>query len=335
MGTNEKKRILSGIQPTGIFTLGNYMGAVRNWVNMQNQPESFDCAYFIANQHALTVRMDPKELREGTLSAFALLVACGLDPDKNLMFVQSQVPAHSQALWIALCNVGFGELSRMTQFKDKSQKHPENVNAGLFSYPALMAMDILLYQSDLVPVGEDQKQHLEITRDIAERFNRIYGEVLKVPEPYIPKQGARIMSLLDPKKKMSKSDENPKATIFILEEPDKIIKKFKSAVTDSEASVHYAEGKDGINNLMTIYSCVTGKNYDQIESEFQGKGYGNFKTAVGESVAELLAPVRERYKELMSDKGELLKICDAGAIRAEEIAHQTLHKIYDSVGLLI
>lgn len=335
METEKRKRILSGIQPTGIFTLGNYMGAVRNWVDMQNQPDQFDCAYFIANQHALTIRMDPNELREGTLSAFALLIACGLDPEKNLMFVQSQVPAHSQALWISLCNVGFGELSRMTQFKDKSQKHPENVNAGLFSYPALMAMDILLYQSDLVPVGGDQKQHLEITRDIAERFNRIYGETFKIPEPYIPKKGAKIMSLLAPEKKMSKSDENPKATIFILEEPDKIIKKFRSAVTDSEASVHYGEGKDGINNLMTIYSCVTGKSYDEIEVDFRGKGYGDFKTAVGESVAELLKPVRETYAELMNDKGELLKICEAGAIRAEEIAHTTLCEIYKNVGLLI
>lgn len=335
METIMRKRILSGIQPTGIFTLGNYLGAVQNWVEMQNQPEEFDCAYFIANQHALTVRMDPKTLKEGTLSAFALLIACGLDPKKNLLFVQSQVPAHSQALWLSLCNVGFGELSRMTQFKDKSQSHPENINAGLFSYPALMAMDILLYQSNLVPVGEDQKQHLEITRDIAERFNRLYGNTFTIPEPYIPKQGARIMSLLNPVKKMSKSDSNPKATIFILEEPDQIIKKFKSAVTDSEASVHYGEGKDGINNLMTIYSCVTGKSFAEIESEFLRKGYGDFKTAVGEAVATKLQPVREKYAELLSDKGELLKICNHGAEIAQEIANQTLEKAYQHIGLLI
>ncbi|MBQ9513289.1 MAG: tryptophan--tRNA ligase, partial [Lachnospiraceae bacterium] len=256
-----KKRILSGIQPSGegIFTLGNYIGAVRNWTRMQ---EEFDCAYFIADLHSITVRQDPQTLKKQTLSAFALLLACGINPEENLVFVQSHVHEHAELGWIMSCYSQFGELSRMTQFKDKSSKHADNVNAGLFTYPALMAADILLYQADLVPVGADQKQHLEFTRDIATRFNNLYGEVFKLPDAYIPPMGAKIMSLQEPDKKMSKSDPNPKSKVFILDEENVILKKFKSAVTDSETEVVYREGKDGINNLMTIYASITGKSYE-------------------------------------------------------------------------
>ena len=325
-----KKIILSGIQPTGIFTLGNYLGAVKNWRQMQSD---YKCYYFIADLHSLTVHIDPKLRKQQSLQAFALLLACGLDPEESLIFVQSHVPTHAEMGWILACCSQFGELSRMTQFKDKSAKHPENINAGLFTYPSLMAGDILLYQADYVPVGADQTQHLEFTRDIAARFNHVYGETFKLPEGYFPKLGARVMSLQDPTSKMSKSDTNPNATISILDEENVIIKKFKRAVTDSEMEVAFREGKDGINNLMTIYSAVTGKSLDDITAEFAGKGYGDFKAAVGEAVAEELRPVREKYAELMGDKAELERLMKQGAEIATKISSRTLTKARKKVGL--
>ncbi|MBQ8979142.1 MAG: tryptophan--tRNA ligase [Oscillospiraceae bacterium] len=325
----DKKIILSGIQPTGTFTLGNYIGAVRNWTKLQ---EEFDCIYMIANMHAITVRQDPAALRKNTANAYALLLACGIDPEKSIAFIQSHNRCHAEMNWVLACSTQFGELSRMTQFKAKSEKHPDDINAGLFTYPVLMAGDILLYQSDLVPVGADQKQHLELTRDIAQRFNQKYGELFTIPEPYIGETGARVMSLQDPTSKMSKSDENPNACIFILEDKDTIIRKFRSAVTDSDTCVRFAAGKDGIINLMTIYSAVTGKTMDEIEREFDGKGYGDFKTAVGEAVADHLAPVRERYAQFSADKAYLEKCWTEGAQKAESIARRTLSKAYRKVG---
>ena len=329
---NEKKIILSGIQPTGVFTLGNYLGAVRNWRVIQEQ---YNCYYFIADLHSLTIHIDPQKRREQTRQAFALLLACGIDTEKSLVFVQSHNKCHAEMGWIMDCCSQFGELSRMTQFKDKSAKHPENINAGLFTYPSLMAGDILLYQADYVPVGADQTQHLEFTRDVATRFNHTYGETFKLPEGYYPKAGARIMSLQDPTSKMSKSDTNPKATISILDDENVIIKKFKSAVTDSEAEVCYREGKDGINNLMTIDSAVTGKSMDAITAEFAGKGYGDFKLAVGEAVAEELRPVRENFQRIMNDRAYLEEEMRKGAERATYIANKTLTKVKKRVGLLL
>lgn len=331
--TEKKKRIFSGIQPTGVFTLGNYLGAVKNWAYLQDQ---FDCIYSIVNMHAITVRQDPQELKKRTLESYALAMACGIDPEKSILFIQSHVPAHAEANWILGCNTQFGELSRMTQFKDKSAKHADNINAGLFTYPVLMAGDILLYQADVVPVGVDQKQHLELARDIAERFNSTYGNTFTVPEPYILSQtgGAKIMSLTDPTKKMSKSDENPKSCVLILDEPNTIIKKFRSAVTDSESEICYKEGKDGINNLMTIFSAVTGDSFETIERDFDGKGYGEFKTAVGEAVSEHLRPVREKYTEYLADKAYLEECYKKGADMAERIAQRTLEKMYKKVGFL-
>ena len=330
MEEQKKKVILSGIQPTGVFTLGNYLGAVRNWAQMQ---EDFHSAYMIADLHALTVRQEPADFRKRILSCYALLLACGVDPEKSIVFIQSHVPEHSQLAWILNCNTQFGELSRMTQFKDKAAQHADNINAGLFTYPALMAADILLYQADLVPVGVDQKQHLELTRAVASRFNGIYGSIFTIPDAYISKE-AKIMSLADPTRKMSKSDANPNACITILDEPGSIVKKFKRAVTDSDMEVCYKEGKDGINNLMTIYSAVTGLTLDQITADFAGKGYGDFKTAVGEAVAEHLRPVRERYNELMDNKDYLAECYRKGAEQAQRIARRTLEKVYKKVGLL-
>ncbi len=321
-----KKVILSGIQPTGVFTLGNYIGAVKNWGKMQDE---YHCAYFIADLHSLTIRQDPAALRRQSLDAFALLLACGIDPEKSLVFIQSHVPTHSELSWVLSCYTQFGELSRMTQFKDKSARHADNVNAGLFTYPALMAADILLYQADMVPVGDDQRQHLEFTRDIATRFNNLYGSTFKLPEAYIPKAGARVMSLQEPTKKMSKSDENQNAFITILDEPNVIINKFKRAVTDSEKEVRFSEGKDGINNLMTIYSVFTGKTMEQIEAEFEGKGYGDFKLAVGE-----LREVRENFKRYIADKAYLEQVYRAGAEKAAAISARTMTKVKKKVGLL-
>ena len=313
-------------------TLGNYLGAMRGWVDFQ---EDFDTIFGIADLHSITVRQDPKRLREQTVQLYALLMSVGLDPDKGILFVQSHVPQHSQLGWLLNCYTQFGELSRMTQFKDKSKQHSDNVNAGLFTYPCLMAADILLYQADIVPVGADQKQHLEIARDIAERFNGVYGNVFTVPEPYIPKAGARVMSLADPTRKMSKSDPNPKGTVYLTDEPSVIMKKFKSAVTDSEMSVHYADGKDGINNLMTIYSAVSGKDYQAIEDEFAGKGYGDFKKAVGEAVVAELEPVQKKYKKLMDDKAYLQECWTKGGEIAQRLSQRTLDKAMKKIGFLM
>ncbi len=329
---NDKKWIFSGIQPTGTFTLGNYIGAVRNWAPLQ---EEYNCIYSIVNMHAITVRQDPTVLRKNTLDAYALLIACGLDPEKSILFIQSHVRSHAELNWVLACSTQFGELSRMTQFKDKSQKHADDVNSGLFTYPVLMAADILAYNADLVPIGADQKQHLELARNIAQRFNSKYNcELFKVPEPFIPKLGAKVMSLQEPTKKMSKSDENPNACVLILDDKDTIIRKFKRAVTDSETEVCYREGKDGINNLMTIYSSVTGKSFDDIESEFNGKGYGDFKLAVGEAVADHLRPVREKFAEVSKDK-EYLKSCYTnGASQALKISQKIISKVYRKVGFV-
>lgn len=327
--TPRKQIIFSGIQPTGTFTLGNYLGALQNWVKLQDE---YNCCYSVVNQHAITVRQEAKTLRENTISAYALLLACGVDPEKSIVFIQSHVPAHAELAWVLNCYTQFGELSRMTQFKDKSQRHPDNINAGLFAYPALMAADILLYQANLVPVGIDQKQHLELTRNVAQRFNGLYGQTFTLPEGYIPKTSAKIMSLQDPTKKMSKSDDNAKSYVLILDKPETILKKFRSAVTDSEAVVAYREGKDGVNNLMSIYSAVTGKEYDAIENEFAGKGYGDFKTAVGEAVAESLRPIREQYDRLMGDRAYLEECWKKGAEKAERIAARTLEKVYKKIG---
>ncbi len=327
-----KKRSLSLIQPTSIPTLGNYLGAMKGWPSFQ---EDFDTVFGIADLHSITVRQEPAKLRQQTTQLYAMLMAIGLEPEKGIIFIQSQVPQHAQLAWILECYTQFGELSRMTQFKDKSQQHADNVNAGLFTYPSLMAADILLYQADIVPVGADQKQHLEITRDIAERFNGIYGNVFTVPEPYIPKTGARVMSLQDPARKMSKSDPNPKGTVYLTDEPNVIMKKFKSAVTDSEMSVRYAEGKDGINNLMTIYSAVTGDSIETIEHDFSGKGYGDFKKAVGEAVVAELEPVQKKYNELLKDKAYLQQCWINGADFASRIADRTLTKAMKKVGFVL
>ena len=331
---NQKKPVVfSGIQPTGVMTLGNYLGALKNWVKLQ---DDYDCYYCIVDMHALTVRQDPVQFRKNILDAYALMLACGIDPDRSTAFIQSHVKTHAELAWVLNCNTPFGELSRMTQFKDKSQKHPDNVNAGLFTYPTLMAADILLYQADLVPVGVDQKQHLELTRNIAQRFNQAYGDTFVVPDGYIPaaNEGAKIMSLQEPTKKMSKSDENPNAFITILDDKDTIVRKFKRAVTDSDMEIRYAEGKDGINNLMGIYSCITGKSYGEIEREFDGRGYGDFKTAVGEAVVGELAPIQARYNEFVKDKAYLEKCYSEAAPRAEAIARRTLQKAMRKVGYL-
>ena len=296
---NDKKILYSGMQATGTLTLGNYLGALKNWVDLN---EEYECLYGVMDLHSLTVRQVPADFRKNARSLYALYVAAGLDPEKNCIYYQSHVSGHAELSWILSCFTYMGELNRMTQFKDKAAKHADNINAGLYTYPVLMAADILLYQSDLVPVGVDQKQHLEITRDIAQRFNAIYGDVFTIPEAYIPKAGAKIMSLQEPEKKMSKSDENANATIRLLDDRDSIIRKFKRAVTDSDSVVRYGEDKPGISNLMDIYSCVTGRSYKEIEKEFDGKGYGDFKLAVGEAVADELAPLQKRYEELMAEK---------------------------------
>lgn len=329
----KRKRSLSLIQPTSVPTLGNYLGAMRGWAAFQQE---FDTVYGVADLHSITVRQDPQKLRKQTNELFAMLLALGLDPDEGIVFIQSQVPTHAQLGWILNCFTQFGELSRMTQFKDKAAQHKDNVNAGLFTYPCLMAADILLYQADIVPVGADQKQHLEITRDIAERFNGIYGNVFTVPDAYIPKTGAaRVMSLQDPSRKMSKSDPNPKGTIYLTDAPETIMKKFKSAVTDSEMCVRYAEGKDGINNLMTIYSAVTGNSLEKIESDFAGKGYGDFKKAVGEAVVAELEPFQKKYNEIIADKQYLKECQQKGAEKALRVSSRTLGKVMKKVGFLI
>lgn len=326
-----KKIIFSGIQPTGTFTLGNYIGAVSRWGALQDE---YDCIYSIVDMHAITVRQDPVKLRQQTLQSYALLLACGIDPERSIVFIQSHVRSHAELNWILACSTQFGELTRMTQFKDKSAKHPDDVNAGLFTYPVLMAADILAYKADLVPVGIDQKQHVELARNIAQRFNGKYGDFFTVPEPFISETGAKVMSLQEPTKKMSKSDENPNACIYILDEPDVIIRKFKRAVTDSDAEVRFAEGKDGINNLMTIYSSVTGKSFGDIEKEFSGKGYGDFKLAVGEAVSDHLKPVRDEYTRLLADKEYLKECYTKGAEKALRLSRKTVLKAYRKVGFV-
>ncbi len=327
-----KKRVFSAVQPSGGLTLGNYLGALKNWVKMQDE---FECIYALADLHTITVRQEPAKMRANIMEAYALFLACGVDPEKSPFFIQSHVHTHAELAWLLNCYTQFGELGRMTQFKDKSAKHADNINAGLFTYPSLMAADILLYQADMVPVGADQKQHLELTRDIAQRFNGIYGNVFKIPEAYIPKAGARVMSLQEPTSKMSKSDTNVNGCIYVLDSPDVIIKKFKRAVTDSDACVRYADGKDGINNLMSIYSSVTGKSFDEIEREFDGKGYGDFKLAVGEAVVEELRPIQENFKKLSADKAYLQQCYANGAELALRISKRTLDKAMKKIGFVL
>ena len=330
--TAVKKTLLSGIQPSGNLHLGNYLGAVKNWAAL---PDEFNCFYFMADLHTLTVRQNPAELRRRSTTQLAQYIACGLDPEKNVLFLQSHVHEHAELGWILNCYTMFGELSRMTQFKDKCAKNADNINGGLFTYPSLMAADILLYQADYVPVGEDQKQHCELTRDIANRFNNLYGETFKVPEPYIPKVGARIMSLGNPTSKMSKSD--PTGCVFLMDSPEEIARKFKRAITDSdtERCVRYdPENKPGVANLMNIYASVTGKSFDEIESEFAGKGYGVFKPAVGDAVIETLRPIREEAERILADKAYLKQVYTDGAMKASSVACKTLRKVYKRVGLV-
>ncbi|NLY44181.1 MAG: tryptophan--tRNA ligase [Clostridiaceae bacterium] len=327
----KKKVIFSGIQPSGHLTLGNYIGALRNWVKLQYE---YHCCFAVVDLHAITVRQDPKELRERCMKFLVQYLACGIDPKENLIFFQSHVHTHAELAWILNCYTYMGELSRMTQFKDKAAKHADNVNAGLFDYPVLMAADILLYQTDLVPVGVDQKQHLEITRDIAMRFNRLYGETFKIPEPYIPEVGAKIMSLQDPTKKMSKSDENPNAYIALLDSPDVIMKKIKRAVTDSGNEIKYAEGKDGVNNLLSIYSSLTGEKISEIEERFAGKGYGEFKKEVAEVVIESLRPIQQKYQDYMNNPDYVREVYTTSAEKALAISSRTLNKVYEKIGFV-
>ncbi len=327
-----KKRIFSGIQPSGELTLGSYMGAIRNWVKLQDE---YDCVYCIVDMHAITVRQNPADLRRRAIEQLAQYIACGLDPEKSILFIQSHVPQHAELSWVLGCYTQFGELSRMTQFKDKSAKHADNITAGLFTYPVLMAADILLYQSDLVPVGEDQRQHVELCRDIAQRFNGVYGEVFRLPEAFIPKLGARVMSLGDPTSKMSKSD--PDGCIFLMDKPEDIARKFKRAVTDSdtERCVRFDPAeKPGVSNLMSIYAAVTGKEQEEIEAQFAGQGYGAFKPAVADAVVELFRPIREEASRLLADKAYLEGVYTAGAERASRLAERTLRKVYKKVGFI-
>ncbi|MDL2287606.1 tryptophan--tRNA ligase [Eubacteriales bacterium OttesenSCG-928-G02] len=323
-----KKTIFSGVQPSGELTIGNYIGALKNWKALQ---DDYNCIYCIVDMHAITVRQTPSELRKKSLELFALYLACGIDSPNNIFFIQSHVPAHAELMWVLNCNTMFGELSRMTQFKDKSKKHSDNINAGLFTYPVLMASDILLYQTDLVPVGADQMQHIEITRDIAIRFNNAYGETFKVPEPLIQKVGKKIASLTDPTKKMSKSDVSG-GSISLYDNYDIIIKKIKRAVTDSGSEVRYDESKPGINNLMSIYSAFTDKEFDEIEKEFDGKGYGFFKEAVGITVADEVKKIQDKFYDLMNNKDYLEGILSEGAPKAAHLARKTLSKVYRKVG---
>ena len=321
----------SGVQPSGNLTIGNYLGAIKNF---STYSEKYKCFYCVVDEHAITVRQVPADLRRRTYETLALYMACGLDPEKNTLYVQSHVHEHAELAWILNCFTMFGELSRMTQFKDKSSKHSDNINAGLFTYPTLMAADILLYQTDVVPVGVDQKQHVELCRDIAERFNQLYPGTFTIPEPIISKSGMKIMSLADPTKKMSKSDENVNAVVYILDNKDTIIRKFKRAVTDSDTCVCVGEGKHGINNLIGIYSCFTGKTADEIAREFEGKGYGDFKLAVGEVCADALAPIQQKFNEYLSDKAMLENQMRKGAEEASYYARRTLSKVQKKLGFV-
>lgn len=325
----DKKVLFSGMQSTGDITLGNYLGALKNWVTLTDE---YECFYSVVDMHSITVRQDPKELRKRARNLLMIYLAAGIDPEKSCIYYQSHVSAHAELSWILNCFTYMGELNRMTQFKDKSAKHAGNINAGLFTYPVLMASDILLFQSDIVPVGKDQMQHLEITRDIANRFNGIYGDVFTIPEPYVAKTGAKIMSLQDPTKKMSKSDENINASIFVMDDRDTIIRKFKRAVTDSYGEILYREEQAGISNLIDIYSSFTGKSSDEIVNEFDGKGYGDFKLAVGETVADALKPLHERFDELSKDKSYIDGIIKENADKAGYYANKTLRKVQKKVG---
>ncbi len=329
--SEDKKRILSAIQSSGQLTLGNYLGALKNWVALQDE---YECFYAVADLHSITVRQEPAALRKNTMDIFKIFLASGIDTDKNVLFIQSHVSAHAELAWILNCYTYIGELSRMTQFKDKSEKHAGNINAGLLTYPVLMAADILLYQADLVPVGHDQKQHLEITRDIANRFNGIYGDVFKIPEPYIPKVGARIMSLQNPESKMSKSDPNPNGFIGILDKPDIIRSKVKKAVTDSEGSIRFSEDKPAVSNLISIYSACSGMSIADIEKKFAGEGYGVFKAELAERIIECLAPLQEKYNQLSEDKGYLEKVYKESAEKAAYTANKTLRKVYKKIGFI-
>lgn len=328
---NSNKCAFSGIQPSGSFQLGNYIGAIRHWAPLQT---SYNGIYCVVDMHAITVHQQPAALRQNTYQATAMLLASGINPKESIVFVQSHVPQHAELSWVLNCNSMYGELSRMTQFKDKCKKHPENINSGLFTYPVLMAADILLYNADVVPVGEDQKQHLELTRNVAQRFNSTYSDTFVVPEPLIQKVGGRIMSLQEPTAKMSKSDDNKNAFVAMDDDVDTIMRKFKRAVTDSEARVYRSKDKPGVSNLMTIYSIMAGKTDAEIEAEFEGKGYGDFKAAVGQSVADAFHPIQQEYKRYLADKAELDKILQDGALRAQEIARKTLRKVYKKVGFL-
>lgn len=330
-----KDIIFSGIQPSGELSIGNYVGSLRNWGPMQDKA---DCIYCVVDEHAITVRQDPKVLRENTMSTLAIFLACGIDPDKSIIFLQSHVPAHCKLGWILNCYTQVGELSRMTQYKDKSKRYSNNVTAGLFNYPVLMAADILLYKANLVPVGDDQLQHIELTRDIAERFNGIYGETFVMPKGFTPKTGARVMSLQDPTKKMSKSDDNPKNVIRILEEPKSILKKIKSAVTDSEdpPSVKFdRENKPGVSNLLELMSAATGKEIPELVAHFEGSMYGNFKAEVGEAVVAMLEPIQKRYHEIRSDEAYMHEVFKKGAERASERAEKTLKEVYEKIGYYV
>ena len=328
---NDKKVVFSGVQPSGNLTIGNYLGAIRNFSAFS---EEYHCYYCVVDMHAITVRQIPAELRRRTYETLALYIACGLDPQKNTLFVQSHVPQHAELGWILDCYTMFGELSRMTQFKDKSAKNAQNINAGLFTYPALMAADILLYQTEMVPVGDDQKQHLELARDVAMRFNQIYSDTFTVPEGYIPTDTMKIMSLAEPTSKMSKSDPNENAVVYILDDKDTVMRKFKKAVTDSEAEVRYSEDKPGVSNLMTIYKAFSGKSFEEIEREFSGRGYGDFKLAVGEACADALAPVRDEFARLMKDKAHLEAVMKAGRDEAAFYAQKTMSKVRRKIGFV-
>ncbi len=328
----DKKVVFSGVQPSGVLTIGNYLGAIRNFADFS---DTYHCYYCVVDEHAITVRQVPADLRKRTYETLALYIACGLDPEKNTLFVQSHVSAHAELGWIIDCYTMFGELSRMTQFKDKSAKNADNVNAGLFTYPSLMVADILLYQTDMVPVGQDQKQHLELTRDVAARFNAVYGDTFVIPDPYIPKTTANIMSLAEPTKKMSKSDENENATVRILDPKDVIIRKFKRAVTDSGSEVRFDEAeKPGVSNLISIYGAFTGKTIEETEREFEGKGYGDFKLAVGEACADALAPVQAEFARLAADKAYLEDVMAKGAEAAARDAARTMSKVRRKLGFI-
>ena len=325
-----EQTIFSGVQPSGVLTIGNYLGAIKNWVKLQDE---YNCYYCVVDMHALTVRQEAASLRKRCLDTLSMLLAAGLCPEKNIIYFQSHVQSHAELMWVLSCYTYIGELSRMTQFKEKSERHADNINAGLYTYPVLMAADILLFGSHLVPVGADQKQHLEITRDIAQRFNNIYGDVFTIPEPYIPKAGARVMSLAEPTAKMSKSDDNENAYISLLDPPEVIQRKFKRAVTDSDGEIRFAENKPGVSNLISIYSAVTGKTVADIENEFAGQGYGALKSRVADAVCEELLPLQQRFEKIRADKAYLNDVMQSGAQRAAANAGRMLRKVYKKIGV--